>query len=119
MLATIHRNLYVNDCLKSVPSEKDAVKLALDLRSLLEMDGFKLTKWLSNSRYVLKQIPESERAPVIVRLNPCDALPCDRTLGINWDVNADEIKFNVKVRDQPFTRRGISILYSIDSQFDF
>ena len=110
--ATIHRNFYVDDCLKSVSSEKEAVKLALDLRSLLEMGGFKLTKWLSNSRYVLKQIPESERAPAIVSLNP--ALPRDRTLGINWDVNADEIKFNVKVRDQPFTRRGIlSIVSSI------
>ena len=47
-------------------------------------------------------------------MNPCDALSCDRTLGINWDVNADKIKFNVKVRDQPFTRRGIlSIVSSI------
>ena len=42
VLATIHRNFYVDDCLKSVPSEKEAVKLALDLRSLLEMGGFKL-----------------------------------------------------------------------------
>ena len=97
VLATIHRNFYVDDCLKSVPSEKEAVKLALYLRSLLEMGGFKLTKWLSNSRYVLKQIPETERAPAIVSLNPCDALPCDRTLGIHLDVNADEINLMLRL----------------------
>ena len=49
VLETIHRNFYVDDCLKSVPSEKEAVKFALDLRSLLEMGGFKLTQWLSNT----------------------------------------------------------------------
>ena len=31
---------YVDDCLKSVPTEEGAVKLALDLRSLMKMGGF-------------------------------------------------------------------------------
>lgn len=114
VVSTVHRNFYVDDCLKSVPSEKGAVKLALDLQSLLKMGGFRLTKWLSNSRTVLNSIPESERAPSIVSLNPCDALPSDRALGINWDVNEDKIKFKVKIADQPLTRRGIlSIVSSI------
>ena len=59
-------------------------------------------------------MPESERAPSVVTLNSCDALPGDRALGINWDVNEDRIKFVVKVADQPLTRRGIlSIVSSI------
>ena len=114
VLSTVHRIFYVDDCLKSVPSEREAVKLAFDLQSLLKMGGFKLTKWLSNSRSVLNAIPESERAPTIVSLNPCDALPSDRTLGINRNVNRDEMKFKLKVNDQPFTRRGIlSVVSSI------
>ena len=106
VLTTVHRNFYVDDCLKSVLTEEKAIKLALDLQSLMKMDGFRLTKWLSNSRKVLCAIPESERAPSVVSLNPCDALPTDRALGINWDVNEDQIKFVVKVADRPLTRTG-------------
>ena len=80
----------------------------------MKMDGFRLTKWLSNSRKVLCAIPESERAPSVVNLNPCDALPSDRALGINWDVNEDKIKFVVKVADRPLTQRGtLSIVSAI------
>ena len=114
VLATVQRNFYVDDCDKSVPKEEKAIKLALDLQSLMKMGGFRLTKWLSNSRKVLCAIPESERAPSVVSLNPCDALPTDRALGINRDVNEDQIKFVVKVADRPLTRRGIlSIVSSI------
>ena len=105
---------YVDDCLKSVPTEEGAETLALDWQSLMKMGGFRLTKWLSNSRKVLCAIPESERAPSVVTLNPCDALPGDRALGINWDVSEDRIKFMVKVADRPLTLRGIlSIVSSI------
>ena len=114
VVSTVKKNFYVDDCLKSVPSEKVAVKLAQDLQSLMKMGGFRLTKWLSNSRNVLRSIPESERSPSVVSLNPCDDLPRDRALGINWDVNDDKIKFIVQVADRPFTRRGIlSIVSSI------
>ena len=50
VISTVKRNFYVDDCLKSVPTENDAIKLALDLQSLVKMGGFRLTKWLSNSR---------------------------------------------------------------------
>ena len=35
VLSNVHRNFYFDDCLKSVPSEREAVKLASALRSLL------------------------------------------------------------------------------------
>ncbi|MCG8069350.1 MAG: hypothetical protein JAY84_15975 [Candidatus Thiodiazotropha taylori] len=114
VVSTVKRNFYVDDCLKSVPTEEGAVKLALDLQALMKMGGFRLTKWLSNSRNVLRAIPESDRAPSVISLGPCDALPCDRALGINWDVNEDKIRFVVKIADRPLTRRGIlSIVSSI------
>ena len=50
VVSTVKRTFYVDDCLKSVPTENDAIKLALDLQFLMQMDGFKLTKWLSSSR---------------------------------------------------------------------
>ena len=116
-LSTVKRNFYVDDCLKSIPTEEGAVKLALDLQSLMKMGGYRLTKWLSNSRKVLCAIPESERAPSGVNLNPCDALPSDRALGINWNVNEDKIKFVVKVEDRPLTRRGIRGLFKYECKW--
>ncbi|XP_071124293.1 uncharacterized protein [Mytilus edulis] len=115
---TVERNFYVDDCLKYVPSEQQAIKLATDLQSMKKMGGFRLTKWLSNRRNILNAIPESERASSVVSLGPSDMLPSDKALGVIWDVNEDKIKFKVKLSDKPLTRRGIlSIVSSIFDSF--
>ncbi len=93
-------------------SDGKAARLAADLQSLMKMGGFRLTKWISNSRAVLDTIPESERAPTVISLNPEDVLPCDRALGVNWNVNDDEITFKIKIADKPLTRRGILSIVS-------
>ncbi|XP_053406377.1 uncharacterized protein LOC128546124 [Mercenaria mercenaria] len=111
---TVKRNFYVDDCLKSVSSDEKAIELAADLQSLLRRGGFRLTKWLSNKRDVVESIPESERAPSIMNLSKSDSLPVDRALGVQWNVEKDELKFKVKVSEKPITRRGIlSIVSSI------
>ncbi len=43
-LETVKRNFYVDDCLKSVPTEEAAIKLASELRELLTCGGFRLGK---------------------------------------------------------------------------
>ena len=53
-IAKVQRNFYVDDCLKSVGQEDEAVKLARELMDLLALGGFKLTKWLSNSKKVVE-----------------------------------------------------------------
>lgn len=114
VVKTVQNNFYVDDCLKSVSSEDGAIQLAKDLQSMMKMGGFRLTKWISNSRAVLETIPEAERAPSVVDLNPDDNLPSEKALGIIWDINDDMIKFRVKISDKPLTRRGIlSVLSSI------
>ena len=59
---TVKRNFYVDDCLKSVTSDESAIFLVDNLTELLRRGGFRLTKWLSNSRKVAESIPEAERA---------------------------------------------------------
>ena len=54
---TIKWNFYVDDCLKSLPSVKDAITHVRELCSLLQQGGFRLTKWMSSSREVLESIP--------------------------------------------------------------
>ena len=60
--STIENNFYIDDCLKSLSSEQEAVQLVKELTSLCQKGGFRLTKWASNSRPVLKHIPKEDRA---------------------------------------------------------
>ena len=108
---TVNRNFYVDDCLRSVATVHEASRLANQLVQLLAKGGFRLTKWISNSREVLEQIPSGERAPSIANLDLED-LPTDRALGTQWDVEADTLSFHVKEKPVPDTRRGILSLVS-------
>ena len=65
IVCTVKRNLYVDDCPKSVTSDETAVFLVDNLTGLLCRGGFHLTKWLSNSRNVVELIPEAKRATVV------------------------------------------------------
>lgn len=116
---TVKRNFYVDDCLKSTFTEQQAIQLVDELRSLLARGGFRLTKWLSNSKEVLKSVPESERAGSVKVLD-LDHLPIERALGVHWDVQSDTLGFKITVRDRPATRRGIlSVVSSVYDPLGF
>ena len=71
---TVLRDFYVDDLVKSVGDEKQAVSLAEELTQLLKTGGFHLHKWLSNSPEVLNSISKSERAVDALDLD-LDELP--------------------------------------------
>lgn len=48
----------MDDLLKSLPSEKDAVTMVKNLITMCGRGGFTLTQWISNSREVLQSLPE-------------------------------------------------------------
>jgi len=109
----------VDDCLKSVPSENKAIVLVDELRQLLSKGGFRLTKWISNSRNVIESIPTSERAESVKDLL-LDQLPIERALGVRWDVGSDTLGFKISVKDRPPTRRGIlSVVSSVYDPLGF
>ena len=118
---TVLRNFYVDDCLKSLATEDDAVTLAKDLRTLCASGGFTLAKWMSNSRKVLLSIPEAHRASEVKDLDlRHDALPVERTLGVQWDTESDHFTYRMKLQDKPMTRRGIlSVVNSIYDPLGF
>ncbi|MEL7343074.1 MAG: hypothetical protein AAGM67_21500, partial [Bacteroidota bacterium] len=110
---TVLNNFYVDDCLKSVPTTTDAIQLSTEIRELLAMGGFRLTKWLSNDQEVLKEIPESERATSVKALDFDNNLS-ERALGVQWNIQPDTLGFNISIKDKPVTRRGIlSIVSSV------
>ena len=59
---TVHHNFYVDDCVKAVAKEPEAIHLVKDLTALCSKGGFLLTQWVCNSRGVLASIPPEHRA---------------------------------------------------------
>lgn len=121
MISTVENNFYVDDCLKSLPSEHEAVELVKDLTSLCQAGGFHLTKWLSNSRAVLAQIPIEDRALNVKELDlNREKLPTERALGLLWYVENDVFKFNITVKCKSHTRRNLlSVVSSIYDPLGF
>ena len=88
-----------------------------ELHTLLSKGGFRLTKWISNSRKVIDSIPLSERAGSVKDLL-LDQLPIERALGVRWDVESDT--FGFKIKDRSATRRGIlSVVSSVYDLLEF
>ena len=87
MMEMVKCNFYIDDCLKLVSQEDKAVKLAKELHDLLALRGFKLTKWLSNSREVIEPVPESERAHQVKDLDSTSLQL--RVLGVQWNISSD------------------------------
>ncbi len=111
----------MDDCLKSVATEAEAVQLVEDITALCNKGGFELTKWISNSRTVIASIPDEQRAKEIQTLDlDKDHLSTERALGLEWCVNSDQFQFNITIKLKPHTRRGIlSVSSSIFDPFGF
>ena len=118
---TVKKNMYVDDLMKSVGSPETAIRLSTQLRELLAKGGFRLTKWLSNDRNLLAEIPESERASSMVNLD-IENLPTACALGLKWNVESDKFVWEVLAKiqrlleEKPMTRRGV--LSVVSSLFD-
>ena len=120
VVSTLQHNFYVDDCLRSVASEDQAVQLASGLREACRRGGFRLTKWISNSHTVIESIPEEDRASGVKTLDFQDAIPMERALGVLWCPETDSFRFQVQLKDKPATRRGIlSIASSIYDPLGF
>ena len=115
VIKAVQRNFYVDDVLKSAPTTEKAIWLADQLTRLLSEGGFHLTKFTSNSRLVLKALPQEERANPSINLD-LSQLPISRALGLHWDAASDTLQFKVVSTNKPPTKRGI--LSTVSSLFD-
>ena len=104
----VKQDFYVDDGLKSVPSESEATSLIQSTKELCTKGGFNLHKFVSNSKNVLEAIHKDKRAKGVMELNlNQDVLPIERALGVQWCVEPDHLQFRVELKDTPFTRRGM------------
>ncbi|XP_067670760.1 uncharacterized protein [Haliotis asinina] len=117
IIQTILRNVYVDDCLKSVKDDQTAVKLISDLQSVCAESGFNLTKFTCNTKEVLSSIPSEHCSKEVQTIDlRYDDIPMERALGMQWDVMMDSFRFSVNLPHKPPTRRGI--LSTMSSLYD-
>jgi hypothetical protein len=80
----------VDDFLKWVKTEQEGIRLSNEMCHILARGGFRLTKWVSNSRNVKKHIPCEERAKDFKSLDlKYEILPSEGALGVKWNVERD------------------------------
>ena len=106
-------NFYVDDFLCSTATEIEAIQLVKGITSLCQKGGFHVTKWMSNRRSVLATIPEHDRATSIANLD-FEHFPKERVLGVSWNIETDNIVFDITDKSYGFTRRNIlSVIGSV------
>ena len=115
----VNHNFYVDDCLLSFPSSKDAIRVRQNLVDLLAKAGFHLTKWKSNSAEVLETIPEEQRAKN-TSVHTIDVSANAKVLGVHWNLKDDNFVVSVNLPSCAHTKRGIlSVLNSLYDPLGF
>ena len=84
---TVLKDFYMDDLLKSVKTQLEAVNLCKDLMKMLARGGFNLTKWTSNSVTVLEQLECGDAAAEFQLSGPPDL----HVLGVKWCVRDDSL----------------------------
>ena len=74
---TLQDNFYVDDLLKSLDNEREAIKLIKNVKAMCESGGFKLTKFLSNRKQVLQSIDEADRRQGVTDKDLMGDLPAE------------------------------------------
>lgn len=105
---------YVDDYFDSVDTEDEAIRLIQNVRAAHEHGGFKLVKFMSNSKSVYESIPVEDRATRSEE-------GIERVLGIKWNVDTDEFEssFNIPAilyftdNDTPTKRQVLKAMMSV------
>jgi len=105
VVETINDNFYMDDLIKSVEKETDAIDLIRDLCNVLQAGGFKLTKFNSNISEVLDSVPPDKRATSFE--NSIDSNAISRALGIRWNLKRDGFIYTAQQQSGPATKRNI------------
>ena len=113
----LRNDFYVDDGLKSLPTAEKAIQLVKTSTEMCRRGGFRLHKFVSNSKEVIENIPAEDRAKGIENIDiENDNLPIERVLGVQWCIESDTFQFRIQLKDQPLTRRGI--LSTVSSVYD-
>ncbi|XP_075990231.1 uncharacterized protein LOC142985871 [Anticarsia gemmatalis] len=112
----LRKDFYVDDVMSGADSLEQAVSVSQNLKRLLQLGGFELKKWLSNSSEFMKTIHISERSSKAHLDFKVDGTV--KALGILWNLSNDAFEYNLNlpVIGNVITKR--SILSDIQRLFD-
>ena len=103
---SVKNSFYMDDFLRSEKDATKAMKMRKDVTDILSRGGFRLTKWVSNSRDVLESIPREEHAHPDLNIHEAE-LPAEGALGVVWDAERDSLSFRFRDSSVPTTKRGV------------
>ncbi|XP_055613814.1 uncharacterized protein LOC129760233 [Uranotaenia lowii] len=88
---------YVDDCLKSVDTDEQAIELAQQVSEIHANGGFKIVNWMSSSKTVLNKLGETDPSTIkTLRFNTETGTNADeRLLGMTWHPDEDVFKFTL------------------------
>ncbi|XP_069830268.1 uncharacterized protein [Dendropsophus ebraccatus] len=113
----VERDFYVDDGLKSLPTDEEAIDLLQRTQGMLSEANLRLHKIASNSVAVMKAFQPDDHATGFKDLSlGMDMPPEQRSLGLRWDLSKDTFGFQVNFADKPFTKRGV--LSVVNSLYD-
>ena len=113
----IEREFYVDDLLKSCPTEAEAISILKRAQQMLAASNLRLHKVASNRHAVVNAFSLEDRAKDVQdRDFFTDDMPLQRTLGVSWNITADMFVLQVAAEQKPFTRRGV--LSTVNSIYD-
>ena len=93
IIDAVRNSFYVDDCLKSVENDIDAIKVIEGRQALLFKRGFKLTKFVINHEELLDKVPIEDRGKDVKDLQ---ADMSSKALVVKWNVKVDESYFMVE-----------------------
>ncbi len=100
----IRKDFYVDDGLKSLPREDEAIDLIKRTKDLCNKGGLRLHKFVSNSKQVLESIAIEDRSKNVQNVDlKFDDLPIEKALGVEWCVESDAFQFRIVFKDRPLT----------------
>lgn len=100
-------NFYVDDGLGCAKDTTTAIRMAKQLVELLGDGGFKLRKFISNSKPLMEELGEDLLAPEVQDVDLSkECIPEHNVLGVSWEPNADRFVVKIKVNPKPLTKRG-------------
>ena len=98
----IHRDFYVDDGLKSLPSATAAITLLKAAQGMLAISNLRLHKVASNCPVVMQAFPSTDHAKDLKDLDlDIDLPPLQRSLGLSWNLVNDTFTFRVANSEKP------------------
>ena len=83
----------MDDLLKSLDNERQAIKIIKNVTAVCASGGFKLTKFLSNNKQVLQYTDEVDRRQDVKDKDLMGDVPAEQALGVLGDTETDKFGF--------------------------